>query len=720
MKKEITLLAVLMIMLVLGLKAQYMTVGDPQEEWWYYNQGTIEDAEFVLRPQGLYLGVDMYLTFSGKDMLYSAEDTIEFVCNFDLPHGSIINDSWLWLNQDTLIADMLDRWTASTIYNEIVGRQQDPSILYKTWGNEYELRIYPMQGDSSRRVKISYLAPFTFTSKNVSAQFPIDLLQASYHEVENVKIHLLTDDTWKNAKVQQYPEIEFQNQVNNTYSTNKLLEFNSNDFGSYFTLQFDSPMKEGVFFNYLDNEEDYYQLAVLPSVFIESIEPKKVLVTVDFVNNNYFEKEDLYNSLKLGIIDGLSKNDYVNIMFSSTNIEPIFTNWVQVKDLADSIKQLETTGILSKEIIKSYSNLPSLLGEGLSYLVNNEGDDLYIIANSEEDGDPSEVNELMTELFEIIGDNDITVHAADFMTDYNNYYWTGSTSYYGNEYLYINLTKQTGGNTKRIKAWEESLDDFILSFTSGIDGAIETFDLYTSATNGFCYNRLDITKNSVLVYLNQPVLQVGKFYGEFPFSVEVNGLYNDLPFSTKILIEQSDVTENDSLLEEIWAGNYIAELERNLDYYSNEAIREIVDYSVQERVLSQYTAFLAIEPGALDEIPESNFDVPGDEEWILDIDNEKVELTDNVEIQSFPNPFVSDISFRLQLPQNYNNEKIAVSIYSLTGKLILVSTVKQINSGMAEFTWNGNDSFGTDVVGGTYIVVFESQLFRKVSKVVKY
>lgn len=727
--KKISLLLLLIISMIMPIcvNAQRIAVGDPQEEWWYSNQGTIENAEFVLKPQGLYMGVDMYLTFSGKDMMYSKEDTIELECTFNLPQGSIINDSWLWLNQDTLIADLMDRWTASTIYNEIVGRRQDPSILFKNWNNEYELRIYPMQGDSSRRVKISYLTPFKYSRNGVSAHLPISLLQASYHSVENVKVYLLADTTWTNPIIPQYSNMYFDDQINDTFGTNKTLSFSTSNVGNILSVQFENPMTDGVFFNYIDgDEQDYYQLAVLPSVFIENIEPKKILVGVEFVGNNYFDKDEVYNCVKQAIAHGLNSNDYVNIMFTSTDIKPLFSNWVKVENIEDSILSLEERDLLGESSIRAYSNLPTLLKEGFTYLVDNLGDDFYLIANSYDDGDPEEANALIKDLIKIIEKYPISVHVANYSTDFSEYHWVGNNYYYGNSYLYLNLCKQTGGNTKNINTWLDELDSFILDFTMTIDGSIEAFDLYTSANNGFTYGRLSLNDNKSLVYFNEPVLQVGKFIGAFPFYIEFNGIYNDVPFSKRIEITENMVYENDPLLEEIWAGNFIEDLERNIDQYTNEAIMEIVEYSIQERVLSKYTAFLAIEPSAIDSVQAPVIEGEGliddggwDGEWAVSNEENKAIKSDEIEVFAFPNPFVDYVVFNLSNIQLNAQAPIEIKIYDVTGKLIFNDKVHGTNDSNIEYKWNGNNNEGGKVDKGAYIVVFETENHRKIIKVIK-
>ena len=98
-----------------------LTVSDPQRAW-RIDQGVVEEATFEVHPQGIYTAIDMYLTFSAKGLGYQNSDTLEVVLDFELPGGSIMIDSWLWIDDIIVKADILDRWTASGIYEEIVGK----------------------------------------------------------------------------------------------------------------------------------------------------------------------------------------------------------------------------------------------------------------------------------------------------------------------------------------------------------------------------------------------------------------------------------------------------------------------------------------------------------------------------------------------------------------------------------------------------------------------
>ena len=144
MKKVILLLSFLFVLTLVQSTFAYsrLTVRDPRR--WRNGQGTIEEAVFSIRPKGLYMECGMYLTFSARDLSFDNNDSLEVEFEFDLPHGSIVHDSWLWIEGDIIRGEIMDKWTAASIYENIVRRRRDPSILFKRGNNNYELRIFPM------------------------------------------------------------------------------------------------------------------------------------------------------------------------------------------------------------------------------------------------------------------------------------------------------------------------------------------------------------------------------------------------------------------------------------------------------------------------------------------------------------------------------------------------------------------------------------------------
>ena len=177
-----------------------LTVSDPRN-WGGEQPGTIEQAVLEIRPAGAYLEFSLEFSLSSAGTYYdSVHDTVEAVLNFDLPVGAIIHDSWLWVGPDIVQGLLLERNQANNTYEGIVNRRRDPSILFKNTDTEYQLRVFPMAGNESRRVKIQYLLPARFSLSEMTAKLPVSLLKAS-RVVPSLLVMVHTNATFQNPKI---------------------------------------------------------------------------------------------------------------------------------------------------------------------------------------------------------------------------------------------------------------------------------------------------------------------------------------------------------------------------------------------------------------------------------------------------------------------------------------------------------------------------------------
>jgi hypothetical protein len=79
----------------------------------------------------------------------------------------------------------------------------------------------------------------------------------------------------------------------------------------------------------------------------------------------------------------------------------------------------------------------------------------------------------------------------------------------------------------------------------------------------------------------------------FRSEINFSGEYNHEIFSERFEIDENAATENDSVIQKIWAGAFIKNMEK--DYTSNDIVGEIIQESIKNRILSLYTSFLCLE-----------------------------------------------------------------------------------------------------------------------------
>ena len=185
-----------------------------------------------------------------------------------------------------------------------------------------------------------------------------------------------------------------------------------------------------------------------------------------------------------------------------------------------------------------------------------------------------------------------------------------------------------------------------------LSGFITSFDLHTKLENGFCYARYNLDLNTNSIFLNKPILQVGKYQGSFPFIIEASGVYKSVPFSEQHILEDSLLFNSDSTGKKMWSGNYINFLENQAQ--TNEIVNEIVYNSISERILSLYSAFICIDPSMENQICYDCMENDGG--IIISVkDSIKENKNDSLSLSAYPNPFNSQVNLRIKLPDNYNS-----------------------------------------------------------------
>ncbi len=81
---------------------------------------------------------------------------LEGVFHFPLPPGASISGFAMWIGDKMVEADVVEKQRAREIYETILQEKRDPGLLEWTGGNVFKARVYPIFGNSEKRVRITY------------------------------------------------------------------------------------------------------------------------------------------------------------------------------------------------------------------------------------------------------------------------------------------------------------------------------------------------------------------------------------------------------------------------------------------------------------------------------------------------------------------------------------------------------------------------------------
>lgn len=699
----------------LSFSSNSLRVVNVRQSWWG-PQGTIEKAVLSIHPKGSYVEQGLYLTFSDRGNSFLPGDSLEIQFDFELPKDAYVTDLWLWVEDSLMRALIMDRWTATNIYEGIVKRRRDPALLtINDYGNylQCSLKIFPLMPGKMRRIKLTFLTPVVWTKSSVQCSFPIHLLKTSRYQVTPFYIIFWPERVWHNPKLPHDPNIKFNedlDEFNNVFFWTEIANVN---LLSSLEVKYDNLMQDGIFLStYSSGDDRYYQLGILPQQLISlKSKSRKSLFLMDFLPNTApadLNASIILNNLQSLLIEEYSVKDSFNIIFSKFQNIMVSNNWIPANDQA--IKTIFQP--IDNTYFSGYSNLPSLFADGISFIQNhgNQGE-IILVSNSTNFGTKELANNLIKDILNAMNPR-IPIYVIDL--NKNNYpsYWIDNQYYYGNEYFSINLSRFTRGEYYSIR--QQSLYQMLYNVSSALGGFFSSFDVYTTMNNGYTYSRFDLFQNLGRTYLNIPIFQIGKFKGEFPFHIEISGDFEGETIFSQIDVPVSEVVLADSCTKSIWAGKRIDQLKTQSR--TNSVKSEMIDLSLKNRILTDYTAFLALEPSDTVHASKDLYD----ESLLVSVENTKEDsIKTDLDLGAFPNPFNTETNIHFSLPFDVQSKTVTLTIYNIGGQIVKRFEVSvERNRTKYNVKWNGLNEQNVQISSGIYIATLRSNKLIKSIRII--
>ncbi|MEZ5015904.1 MAG: T9SS type A sorting domain-containing protein [Flavipsychrobacter sp.] len=701
---------VLCILLATSTYAQTssLTISDPQR-WAKSTQGIITDAEIDITPEGAYAKVDLTFLINAENT-YKSTDTLEAVLNFSLPKGSYINDSWLWLDQNTIIkADIIERNRAITIYEGIVNRRRDPSLLVKTGTDRYKLNVFPLTTLYPRKVKISYAVPLNWQGDMSKLPLPTDLFRVS-KTAPTLTVKVNTNPLFRNPS---FVINDYSQHYISTVGGQDLLQIPGTSYAQNdFTLKYNTQLANSIsVITYpTGNNEGYYQMIIPPSV-IDKTSTRCVSLIVDYDSKTQaiHTPSELKQKLTNAFLSNYNTTDSFNLFYvNNGQIVQAFTSWQSVSNA--NLNQAFNN--MPNSIATTSNTYESLLKTGMQFCAGKTKDEaevLLIGTNADYTIDQQKTNTLFSNIKTALGSYN---HKINVINN-NRYrqYKSGSGYYYANEILYSKLTLATGGLYFRNYSYKYILVNnkyqvfYDIDFTANINQISSNAGISTSAYNitlkpitGFVYNEYTMFKNQKL-HLSDNYIVLGKYKGNLTTgsTVDIQAVTNTKTINKTVTI--NTITPGTKGIIQDWANLYIQDLE---SYNNASYTQEIIDSSINNRVLCYKTAFLAIETG---DTLKSNID---DNPDVVSVKN--TTKKGGTTIKAYPNPFNNEIT--IELPANATQ----IEIYDVLGRKVFVIALSKNDK---KYVWNGRNSNGDALSAGTYVIIVKTEDSNQTLKVLK-
>jgi Flp pilus assembly protein TadD len=115
-------------------------------------------------------------------------DVLEGVFHFPLPPDASISGFGMWVGDQLIEADVVEKERAREIYETILREKRDPGLLEWAGGNIFKARVYPIPANSEKRIKISYTQVLPLQGNQFRYSYALQSDMLKQHPLRELKV----------------------------------------------------------------------------------------------------------------------------------------------------------------------------------------------------------------------------------------------------------------------------------------------------------------------------------------------------------------------------------------------------------------------------------------------------------------------------------------------------------------------------------------------------
>ena len=138
-----------------------------------------------------------------QSFVNSTDGTLEGVFYFPLPADASISGFGMWIGDELVEADIVEKQRARAIYEDILRRRKDPGLLEWSGGNLFKARVFPIFAHSEKRIRIRYTQVLPLEGRKLRYRYGLrsELLRNRPLRQLELKINILTHCASRSAHV---------------------------------------------------------------------------------------------------------------------------------------------------------------------------------------------------------------------------------------------------------------------------------------------------------------------------------------------------------------------------------------------------------------------------------------------------------------------------------------------------------------------------------------
>ncbi|MCU1272949.1 MAG: vault protein inter-alpha-trypsin protein [Bryobacterales bacterium] len=500
---------------------------------------------------------------------------------FPLPEGSHIDKFSMDINGKMMDAELLPADKARAMYEEIVRKAKDPALLEYIGRDAFKVRIFPIEPNARKHVKITYTQLLKSDSGLTEFVYPLNTEKFSSRPLKDVsiKINLNCQHALKAVYCPSHNcDIRRDGDQKAVIGYEQHNVRPDTDFKLIFS---EDPKEIGInLLTYRNGADDgYFLLMASPgnTVKADSVQPKDITFVLDTSGSMAGAKMEQARKALTFCLANLNETDRFEIIRFSTETEPLFdalvpANKQNVDKAMAFVKNLKAIGATAiDEAMKkslSYQHDPNrpyqiiFLTDGLPTI--GETREENIVGNIQKVGQNIRI-------FPFGIGNDVNTHLLDRIAD-------GTKAF--SQYVLP----------------EEDLEVKLSNFYTKIKEPVLSNVHLTFGGNGI--KPSEVYPNSMPdLFKGQMLFAFGRYSGFGNGSVKITGTLNgqQKEFAADVKFTESD-TKN-AFIPRLWATRRVGWLldEIRLHGESRELKDEVVRLSREHGIVTPYTAFLILE-----------------------------------------------------------------------------------------------------------------------------
>ncbi|WP_428937058.1 VIT domain-containing protein [Fontivita pretiosa] len=255
---------------------------------------------------------------------------------FPLPEGAIIDRFSMDIDGTMVEAELLDAGKARQTYEEIVRRYQDPALLEYVGRGAMKVRIFPIEPNSRKRIKLSYTQVLNIDSDVMEYTYPLNTEKFSARPLRSVSVNV---DLTSNTPIKSIYSPTHDVEVRPENEKRAVIGFEAKDtrpdidFKLIVTRQPDPVGLSLLAHREPGQREGYFMLLASPG-FLESrdeIQPKNICFVLDTSGSMAGPKLEQAKKALLFCLANLNTGDRFEIIRFSTEAENLFGSFVDAK-----------------------------------------------------------------------------------------------------------------------------------------------------------------------------------------------------------------------------------------------------------------------------------------------------------------------------------------------------------------------------------------------------